>query len=296
MAKRKESITEGRGLTPWQCLDSTDFRLLKGPETILVATLDHCPFHVYLCGVGPGMLRCCYARADFSNPVFVPYRGDIYMSNTRKGEDQLIWNHRGIRNVPDSLLLSSSGFLNGGEIPLRHAGTGTGKGISPPLRWTGVPMQWNRAGHENLNVGREWPLDPMPLIATGISPSISGIRRRRSEYRHHSGQYPRIGNLCLRPHRVFLPQRVPNHRIHQYVFQLFALDIQVVLGTTSNPKHTPGGYSWSCHRGRLDGFFLPNEQNRKTVNIASVLWVELWKLSRHATIDTLVSRRKLTTW
>ena len=188
------------------------------------------------------------------------------MSNTRKGEDQLIWNHRGIRNVPDSLSLSSSRFLNGGEIPLRHAGTGTGKDVSPPLRWTGVPIQAMELALviENLNVGREWPLDPMPLIATGISPSISEFAEGDLSIGTIPANIPVLG-ICAFGHTgYFGPKRVPNHRIHQYVFQLFALDIRLYweLPPTRNTLlEAIRGHVIS--RGRLDGFFSQTSRTEK---------------------------------
>jgi len=180
------------------------------------------------------------------------------LSSIRKGENRLLWNHPGIRHVSDSLSLSSSAFLSGREIPLRHAGMDIGNHVSPPLRWSGVPIQAIELTLviENLNARREWPPDPIPLIATGISPSISGFAEGDLSSGAIPANIPSFG-MCAFGHTGYLgPSGFLNHRVHEFVFQLFALDIRLnwQLPPTRNTllKAIRGHV---IARGRLDGFF-----------------------------------------
>jgi len=189
---------------------------------------------------------------------------EALLGSIRNGEDRLLWNHPDIRQVPDSLSLSSSAFLDGMEIPPRHAGTGIGSNVSPHLRWSGVPTQAVELALviENVPVRRKWPPDPIPLIATGISPSISEF----TEGDLSSGIIPaniRTFEICAFGHTGYVgPREFHHHRTHQFVFQLFALDVSLnwQLPPTRNTllKAIRGHV---IARGRLDGFFA---QARRT--------------------------------
>lgn len=180
------------------------------------------------------------------------------LSSIRKGENQLLWNHLGIRHVPESLSLSSSAFLNGKEIPLRHAGTGTGNNVSPPLSWSGVPPDAVELALvvENLNARRKWQPDPLPLIATGISPLISEFAEGDLSPGTIPANIPSFG-ICAFGHTGYLgPRELSNHRVHQFVFQLFALDVRLsweLPPTKDTLLRAIRGHVIA--RGRLDGFF-----------------------------------------
>lgn len=187
------------------------------------------------------------------------------LSSFGRGEHRLLWNHPDICHVPDSLSLSSSAFLNGKEIPLRHAGTGTGDNVSPPLEWSAVPVQAVELALviENLNARRTWPPDPIPLIATGISPSISGFAEGDLSSGAIPAAIPTFG-MCAFGHTGYYgPIGFPNHRAHQLVFQLFALDTR--LNWQRPPTRNALLKAIRGHvvaRGRLDGFFptpIPRE-------------------------------------
>jgi len=192
--------------------------------------------------------------------------GCLLMSRIRKGEDQLLWNHPGIRHVPDSLSLSSSGFINGDEIPRGHAETGTGNDVSPHLKWSCVPIQAVELALviENLNVWRKWPPEAIPLIATGISPSISEFAEGDLSKGAIPANIPVLGVCAFGHTGYFGPKRVPNYRTHQYVFQLFALDIRLYWEqppTRNTLLAAIRGHVIS--RGRLDGFFSQTTRTEK---------------------------------
>ena len=125
-----------------------------------------------------------------------------------------------------SLVLSSSAFPPGGEIPARH--TCEGEDVSPPLVWSGVP-----AGTRSLAlvvddpdapdprapkvVWVHWVLYDLPPETTELPEAVrphrlpAGARPGRNDWKKtgYNGPCPPVGR-------------------HRYFFTLYALD--VVLG------------------------------------------------------------------
>jgi len=188
-----------------------------------------------------------------ANTLECPRRG------IRGRKDRLLWNHPGLSQVPASLSLSSSAFPDGGVIPIHHAGRGTGRNVSPPLRWSDVPIQAVELALivENLDVRPTRRTDPVPLLATGISPSVSGFVEGDLSPGFIPANIHSFGT-CAFGHTGYRgPMSISNHRRHQYVFQLFALDIR--LNWEMPPTRTTFLKAIRGHvlaRGRLDGFFL----------------------------------------
>jgi phosphatidylethanolamine-binding protein (PEBP) family uncharacterized protein len=180
------------------------------------------------------------------------------LNSLRRGEHRLLCNHPAIRHVPDSLPLSSSAFLHGKGIPLRHAGPGTGDNVSPPLSWSGLPLQTVELALviENLDTLQKWPPDPTPLIVTGISPSISEFAEGDLSPNQMPPSIPSFGR-CAFGHTGYLgPEGFPKDLVHQFVFQLFALNIRLnwqLPPTRDTLLKAIRGHVIA--KGRLDGFF-----------------------------------------
>lgn len=118
-----------------------------------------------------------------------------------------------------SIELTSPAFEQGGSIPPTYARSGDD--VSPPLRWTGVP-----AGTAELALVVEDPDAPRGTfrhwIVTGLDPSLDHLEagtlpEGASEGRNEVGD---VGYGGPQP---------PEGEQHRYVFQLLALEDNVML-------------------------------------------------------------------
>lgn len=162
----------------------------------------------------------------------------------RAGEAALTW-HR--FTAPSTLLVTSSAFSHGSPIPLEHAGPGVGRNISPALHWSGAP-----AATRELVLVVEDPDAPMrvPFVhvaLAGIRPDSTGVR---------TGELDSLGVGSLGRRGWSGPRPLRGHGIHHYVFQLFALNVE--LGLPSDAPLSVITDAMVGHviaRGRLDGTF-----------------------------------------
>ena len=84
-----------------------------------------------------------------------------FLRGVRAGEEKLLWKHPDIRNVPDTLMLSSSGFQDGGVMPVPCAARRIGgEDQSPSLTWSNLPPNT-----VELVVVMEDPDAPLPVTA-----------------------------------------------------------------------------------------------------------------------------------
>jgi Raf kinase inhibitor-like YbhB/YbcL family protein len=116
-----------------------------------------------------------------------------------------------------TLVLESTAFRHGGEIPARF--TGTGQDVSPPLVWRGVP-----AGAKSLALMVEdpdatrrtfthWLLWNLPTTLSGLAEGWD------------SGDVGRAGRNDFGRAAYGGPMPPPGHGPHRYVFRLYALDV-----------------------------------------------------------------------
>ncbi|MFE3255551.1 YbhB/YbcL family Raf kinase inhibitor-like protein [Nocardia sp. NPDC059229] len=143
----------------------------------------------------------------------------------RAGIDRTAWFDPAVQHAPETLTVGSAAFADGGDIPRLHAGTGVGDNVSPPLHWSGVPVE-----AVELVLIVEDPDAPLrrPVVHgvfTGIDPRITGVPEgvlgsndgeTSSSIRVGTGSFGRRGYAGPRP--------VPGHGPHRYVFQFLALD------------------------------------------------------------------------
>jgi len=145
-----------------------------------------------------------------------------FLRGVRAGEAKLLWKHPDIRNVPDTLMLSSSAFQNGGVMAVLYAARRIGgEDQSPPLMWSSVPPNT-----VELVVVMEDPDAPLPvpsvhLLAAGISPQDSAMAPGTLSD-------PLSPEICFGKwwtgKAIYRgPMPPPSHGPHRYVFQLFAL-------------------------------------------------------------------------
>jgi Raf kinase inhibitor-like YbhB/YbcL family protein len=150
----------------------------------------------------------------------------------RAGFEKIVSEGEGFVDVPDGLTLQSPAFKDGGSIPARF--TADGEKISPPLHWTDVP-----AGSAGLALIVEDPDAPsveplVHLVIWDLPPDLKALREGELKSPHHQGLDETLGRNSFLQSAWLPPDPPSGHGPHHYVFQLFALDRQLVF------EHAPG--------------------------------------------------------
>jgi hypothetical protein len=135
--------------------------------------------------------------------------------------------------APENFTLTSPVFDDGTPIPERHRGRLFGVNISPALGWTTPPAETDElvlivqdpdaprrtpATH-GLTIGIDPTLSAIPENGLTDPSPISGLKHGKGALGHRGWAGP-------------LPLR--SHGPHSYVFQLFALDVQLELSDKFN--------------------------------------------------------------
>ena len=141
------------------------------------------------------------------------------LGGTRAGTDALTLH--GIE-APSSIVVTSPAFEADAAIPVRF--TADGEGVSPPLRWAGVP-----AGTKSVVLLVEDADSPTPkplvhAIVHALPAGDGGLAEGAmtgpaGEGGAEMGRNSFLGSGWLPP------DPPPGHGPHRYVFQVFALDI-----------------------------------------------------------------------
>ena len=151
--------------------------------------------------------------------------------------------------APATINVTSTAFADGAEIPTRHAGKGVGADVSPPLLWSGAPVETKQLVLVIDDV--DVPL-PKPLIHTMvlIEPGLDGIGE---------GEL-RPGRAGLRFVKAFAaryagPRPIKGHGPHRYRFQMFALDRRVPDDVTKTDALLAAMAGHVLARGGLSGTY-----------------------------------------
>lgn len=133
-----------------------------------------------------------------------------------------------IFDAPSTIAVSSPAIQAGGAIDVRYSDYG--KGISPPLRWSGLP-----AGTKSVVLMMEDPnaVSPLPFVhwtMINLSPSWRGLpENMRKAFAPLRGQPARQGSNSKSERGYFGPRPPVGDPPHPYHFQIFALDTQLDL-------------------------------------------------------------------
>jgi Raf kinase inhibitor-like YbhB/YbcL family protein len=142
-----------------------------------------------------------------------------------------------------SISVTSPAFRDGGSIPKRF--TCDGEGVSPPLRWSGVPKRARELTLvvEDSDADRfvHWTVLGIPAKATGIGqgrvPSGAVQTKNSFDKRGWGGPCPPKGDDP-----------------HHYVFALYATDTTLGLGADASPDDVRAALSdHAIARGTLTG-------------------------------------------
>jgi Raf kinase inhibitor-like YbhB/YbcL family protein len=158
----------------------------------------------------------------------VPHWVGSLLKTVRAGHEGLTISRIGLIGQPPALHLSSPAFAAGGRLPVRF--TADGEGVSPPLVWGEVP-----ADTQSLALLVEDPDAPAPhpLVHALVWNLPAQERALAEDAIRPDGVGAADGrDVGLNSFMAdgWLPPDPPNgHGEHDYVFQLFALDIATVI-------------------------------------------------------------------
>ena len=114
--------------------------------------------------------------------------------------------------------VSSPAFAAGGAIPLRHSAYGDG--VSPALRWSGVPAQARSLALMMEDPDATSARPYVHWLAWNIDPAAGGLPE---------GPIALTQGRNTRGSIAYFGPRPPGARPHHYHFQLFALDRRLDL-------------------------------------------------------------------
>jgi Raf kinase inhibitor-like YbhB/YbcL family protein len=157
------------------------------------------------------------------------------LQSRRAGIEHVLINSVELQHGHTRLQLSSPAFADGRPMPVRftadrmaadHGAAGSlpadGSGISPPLRWKGVPRGATSVALivEDADSPTAEPL--VHAIAVEIDPRLEEIPEGALT-ESNRGTPAALGRNSYLRQAWLPPDPPPGHGLHRYVFQLFAL-------------------------------------------------------------------------
>ncbi|MGJ7563175.1 YbhB/YbcL family Raf kinase inhibitor-like protein [Variovorax sp. GB1R11] len=146
------------------------------------------------------------------------------LHGVRAGLDEIVFNTLGMREGMASIEITSAAFVDHGPLPTRcTADAPDGEGVSPPLRWTGLP-----AGTASLLLIVEDADSPTPnplvhAIVVDLPPADGLLVEASIPSPGNEGTGLNIGRNSALQAAWLPPDPPPGHGVHRYAFQLFAL-------------------------------------------------------------------------
>lgn len=147
----------------------------------------------------------------------------------RPGLTQLVINDDALAEVPDTILVSSPVFDDGGALPARF--TADGDGISPPLAWRGIPDDAKEVALLVEDADSPTPYPLVHAIVWKLPPGDGRLDEGAMPVAAQPDSSPAMGvNSYLRI-GYLPPDPPPGHGPHRYAFQLFALMAPLAIDT-----------------------------------------------------------------
>jgi Raf kinase inhibitor-like YbhB/YbcL family protein len=144
------------------------------------------------------------------------------LRGVRAGYDKIIAEDGAFAQTPDTIVLESPAFADGGDLPDRY--TADGELISPPLAWRGAPQD-----AASLVLIMEDPDAPsveplVHLLAWDLPPELTSIDEGLFKSPDHDGLDENLGRNSFLQTAYLPPDPPTGHGPHLYAFQIFALD------------------------------------------------------------------------
>lgn len=145
------------------------------------------------------------------------------MTNFRAGHEKLVVVQPGITLAEARIDLKSPAFADRGTLPVRY--TADGPGVSPPLYWDDVPL-----GTQSLVLIVEDPDAPAPkplvhAMVWRMPPDQRQLAEGAISRDNDGTATGDVGRNSYMSEGWLPPDPPTGHGVHDYVFQLFSLDI-----------------------------------------------------------------------
>jgi Raf kinase inhibitor-like YbhB/YbcL family protein len=124
--------------------------------------------------------------------------------------------------APSGIVVTSPAFAPDATMPARF--TADGEGMSPPLRWTGVPQGTKAVVLLVEDADSPTPHPLVHAILPGLPGTDGDLDEGAMPGPGHDGDVAAGRNSFLRAGWL-PPDPPPGHGPHRYVFQVFALDV-----------------------------------------------------------------------
>jgi Raf kinase inhibitor-like YbhB/YbcL family protein len=136
-------------------------------------------------------------------------------------------------------------------MPTRHAGTGVGDNLSPPLVIAGVPEET-----ATLLLILQDPDAPIPRPVVHLIAQLAPATRELAEGALNPGRPVCFGRGSFGHFGYAGPRPVPGHGPHRYIFQLFALTRVPPCAPDAGLKdYLAASAGYAAARGMLTGTY-----------------------------------------
>jgi hypothetical protein len=144
------------------------------------------------------------------------------LRNVRAGTAKLLMNCKEVAQTPQTITVTSAAFAQESAIPLRF--TAAGENLSPPLAWSGAPE-----GTQSVVLVIEDPDAPLPFpVVHAIAYNLPSNGSIPESAIPNGKTVPfdgfQMGKNIVGASLYRGPNPVPDHGVHHYYFQFFALD------------------------------------------------------------------------
>ncbi|MDT5265086.1 MAG: hypothetical protein QOI90_1712 [Mycobacterium sp.] len=153
--------------------------------------------------------------------------------------------------APDTIVVTSPAFTDGGKIPRRHAGKGVGEDVSPKVRWLGVPP--GTAALLLLLDDVDVPL-PTPLFHSVAVLEPDTERLDEGEFRV-GAQGVRNVPTMLSKNGYSGPRPIAGHGLHRFRFHVLALARRIPEDATTVKAVLTAASGHVLARGTLTGTY-----------------------------------------
>ena len=132
-------------------------------------------------------------------------------------------------DVPETIAVESTAFGHGAPMPATFSEDG--RKVSPPLTWTNVPQAASSVALMIEDADSPTPDPLVHAIVVGLPAGPGGVTEGALKSPGGPGQSLAMGKNSFMKAEYLPPDPPSGHGPHRYVFQIFALDRALDLGS-----------------------------------------------------------------